>query len=324
MHDGEIIEKIFSNTSSFNDNVLKIFHRQYSENIIYRQWCRHMKVEKDRVNRPEKIPFLPISFFKTHEITTGKFKAEVVFQSSGTTKQKRSSHIVKDLSIYRKSFLTCFQRFYGDAGKYCILALLPSYSPGSSLIMMVKELIRLSGHSFSRFYAGNENDLSEVLRQLESQNQPAILIGVSFALYDFAERFPQPLKSTLIMETGGMKGRKKEITRQELHDFLKGRFELDQIHSEYGMTELLSQAYAKRDGRFICPSWMKVLVRNEHDPLQVSEYGKGLLNIIDLANIYSCSFIATDDVGEVFKDGSFEVNGRQDSSDLRGCSLLLA
>ncbi|MEO8117183.1 MAG: acyl transferase [Bacteroidota bacterium] len=324
MQDGKIIENIFSRALSFNDNALKIFQLQSRENGIYHNWCRQMGIIVNEVYRKDQIPFLPVSFFKTHVVTTGNFNPQTIFQSSGTTEQIRSSHYIKDTAIYRKSFLTCFQQFYGDIKNYCVLALLPSYSPGSSLVMMAEELIRLSGHVCSGFYAGEEEKLYSVLQQMEAAGQPTILLGVSFALLDFAEKFPMTLTHTIVMETGGMKGRKKEITRQELHHILKAKFNLNQIHSEYGMTELLSQAYSKKDGLFYCPPWMKVLVRNENDPLLVSVEGKGLLNIIDLANINSCAFIATDDAGEVYEDGSFEVNGRQDASDLRGCSLLMA
>lgn len=324
MEDGKIIENIFSCASSFNEHALKLFHFQYTHNSIYQNWCRNLGINEAEVNQVLQIPFLPISFFKTHEITTGHFQPEQIFQSSGTTQLTRSRHFVKNLAIYKKSFLSCFQQFYGEMKNYVVLALLPSYSPGSSLVMMTEEFIELSGHAQSGFYANKEEVLFETIKQVESSKQKAILLGVSFALLDFAEKFPLQLTHTIVMETGGMKGRKKEITRLELHEQLKSKFGLEQIHSEYGMTELLSQAYAKKDGRFYCPPWMKVLVRNENDPLQVDATGKGLLNIIDLANLHSCSLIATDDVGEVFEDGSFEVHGRQDASDLRGCSLLLA
>lgn len=324
MEDGKIIENIFSCASSFNEHALKLFHFQYTHNLIYQNWCRNLGINEAEVNQVLQIPFLPISFFKTHEITTGHFQPEQIFQSSGTTQLTRSRHFVKNLAIYKKSFLSCFQQFYGEMKNYVVLALLPSYSPGSSLVMMTEEFIVLSGHAQSGFYANKEEVLFETIKQVESSKQKAILLGVSFALLDFAEKFPLQLTHTIVMETGGMKGRKKEITRLELHEQLKSKFGLEQIHSEYGMTELLSQAYAKKDGRFYCPPWMKVLVRNENDPLQVDATGKGLLNIIDLANLHSCSLIATDDVGEVFEDGSFEVHGRQDASDLRGCSLLLA
>lgn len=323
MEDGKFIDNIFSSATSFNVHALKIFQIQSHENGIYHNWCRQMGINISEVYRMEQLPFLPISFFKTHEITTGNFQPETIFQSSGTTQLTRSRHFIKDTAIYKKSFLTCFRQFYGDIKNYCILALLPAYSPGSSLIMMAAELIRLSGHVCSGFYAGEEEKLYSVLQQMEAAGQPTILLGVSFALLDFAEKFPMTLTHTIVMETGRMKGRKKEITRQELHHILKAKFNLNQIHSEYGMTELLSQAFAKKDGRFYCPPWMKVYVRSENDPLDFAETGKGLLNIIDLANIHSCAFIATDDAGEVFDDGSFEVNGRQDASDLRGCSLMM-
>ena len=323
MQEEEIIENIFSGDTYFNVLALKIFHKQCRENRIYQNWCRQMGINISEVYRLEQIPFLPISFFKTHEIMTGNFKPEAIFQSSGTTQHTKSRHSIKDTGLYRKSFLTSFQHFYGDIKDYCILALLPSYSPGSSLVMMADELIRLSGHTDSGFYADDEEKLFSILKQLEASGQKTILLGVSFALLDFAEKYPIQLAHTIVMETGGMKGRKKEITRKEFHEILKTRFGLNQIHSEYGMTELLSQAYAKIDGLFYCPPWMKVFVRSEYDPQDFGETGKGMLLIIDLVNIYSCAFIATDDIGEVFDDGSFEVYGRQDASDLRGCSLLM-
>jgi hypothetical protein len=232
---------------------------------------------------------------------------------------------VKEVSLYRRSFLKAFTLFYGNVKDYCVLGLLPSYleRQHSSLVMMVDELIKLSGHPASGFYLDEHAKLSQTLQQLESKQQKTLLIGVTFGLLDFAAAFPQKLNHTIVMETGGMKGRRKELTRAEVHQQLKEALGVQKIHSEYGMTELLSQAYSNGDGRFLCPPWMKVLVRDEEDPLSIQETGRGILQVIDLANRYSCSFIATEDIGMVYQDGSFEVWGRMDNSDIRGCSLLV-
>jgi hypothetical protein len=268
---------------------------------------------------------LPISFFKTHTVTAGPFTPETVFESSGTTQTLTSRHLVKEVSLYRRSFLKAFTLFYGNVKDYCVLGLLPSYleRQHSSLVMMVDELIKLSGHPASGFYLDEHAKLSQTLQQLESKQQKTLLIGVTFGLLDFAAAFPQKLNHTIVMETGGMKGRRKELTRAEVHQQLKEALGVQKIHSEYGMTELLSQAYSNGDGRFLCPPWMKVLVRDEEDPLSIQETGRGILQVIDLANRYSCSFIATEDIGMVYQDGSFEVWGRMDNSDIRGCSLLV-
>lgn len=274
---------------------------------------------------PAEIPALPISFFKTHTVVTGTFQPEAVFESSGTTGMVTSRHMVKDASLYRKSFRDAFSLFYGDVSQWCVLGLLPSYleRQHSSLVYMVDDLIRNSGHEKSGFYLNEFAVLSRTLQQLEAAGQRTLLIGVTFGLLDFAEAYPQQLQHTVVMETGGMKGRKKEMTRAEVHALLKSGLGVQTVHSEYGMTELLSQAYSKGEGRLVCPPWMRVLVRDEEDPLQVRTTGRGLLQIIDLANIHSCSFIATEDVGIVHADGSFEVWGRLDNSDMRGCSLLV-
>lgn len=324
MPDESFIENIFHHPDHFNEKALALFHLQYRDNNVYRDWCTHLGIQEAEIHRAAQIPFLPISFFKTHIVKTGIFEPQAVFKSSGTTTTVQSRHFIKDLDLYKKSFTKGFAQFYGDIRDYCLFALLPSYQPGSSLVMMAQEWIRQTGHAWSGFYAGREELLFQRLQAVEQEKQKAILLGVSFALLDFAEKYSLPLNSTMLMETGGMKGRKKEITRQELHALLKQKFVTNQIHSEYGMTELLSQAYAKKDGLFNCPPWMKVRVRNENDPLQVQEKGNGILNIIDLANVYSCAFIATDDIGRIDAEGNFEVMGRLDASDLRGCSLMLA
>jgi hypothetical protein len=326
---GEWHDKIFSVTESgFSQLALDIFHFQYEANSVYNSYVNALGKTPSDVDEIEKIPFLPISFFKTDEIKTGKFNAEVIFKSSGTTQTINSQHHVKDVSIYTQSFTTAFKKIYGDPQKWCVLGLLPSYleKGNSSLVYMVDDLIKQSQHPESGFYLYELEKLKETLFLLERANQRALLIGVTYALLDLAEKFPMQLINTIIMETGGMKGRREELTRIEVHDQLKKAFGKTEIHSEYGMTELLSQAYAKKEGRFEFPPWMKVLIRDDEDPLTVQHSASGVvsgaLNIIDLANVYSCSFIATDDVGKLYPDKSFEVLGRMDGSDLRGCSLL--
>jgi len=309
----------------FLSRALDTFRLQYAQNPLYRQFTDTLGVNPDLVRTLPEIPFLPVSFFKTHSVKTGDFTPEIVFESSGTTGSVTSRHEVKDLALYRQSFTAGFEHFYGPVGEWCIIGLLPAYleRSHSSLVLMVHELIGSSGHPDSGFYLYEHEALKEVLERLERQGQKTLLIGVTFALLDFAEKFPMSLSHTVIMETGGMKGRRREITRAELHDILKGRLGVGAIHAEYGMTELLSQAYASGDGLFACPSWMKVLVRRDDDPLEVGERGEGLLNIIDLANRWSCSFLATEDIGRIGPDGRFEVSGRVDNSDIRGCSLLV-
>ncbi|TXH23418.1 MAG: acyl transferase, partial [Chitinophagaceae bacterium] len=252
------------------------------------------------------------------------FEPQSLFTSSGTTTTINSHHYIKDVSIYKKSFIKAFEQFYGNIDEYCILGLLPSYleRTGSSLVMMVDELIKRSGHAQSGFYLYDFENLHQNLMQLEAAGQKTLLIGVTYALLDFAEQYPIALKNTIVMETGGMKGRKAEMVRSEVHDILKTQFQTRFIHSEYGMTELLSQAYSSGIGRFFTPAWMKILLRKEDDPFDISDNKKGVINVIDLANIHSCSFIATDDLGSLYDDGSFEVLGRMDNADVRGCSLL--
>ena len=293
-----------------------IFNWQAAHNPVYKQWVE--------LNKSSAIPFLPISFFKTQDVFIGE-KPVNLFESSGTTQDVKSNHLVQDLSLYEASFLKGFELFYGKPSHYCIIGLLPSYleRKHSSLVYMVDKLIKASGHAQSGFYLDDFTKLNEVLKDLEKQKQKVWFIGVSFALTDFSIAFPQQLKSTIVLETGGMKGRKEELTRSELHQLLREHLETSTIHSEYGMTELLSQAYAIKEGVFKCPPWMKVMVAEEEDPTAIKETGRGVLHIIDLANIYSCSFIATEDIGEVFEDGSFTVLGRLDASARRGCSLLV-
>ena len=320
------VNNIFSvSGSDFTDRALQLFNWQYLQNPVYRKWCDLTVSNPLDIKTIEQIPALPVGFFKTHTIQTGSFELNDFFESSGTTQTTNSRHWVRDMNLYRQSFNIAFEMFYGKAQDWCIIGLLPAYleRQHSSLVMMVDELIRDSGHSESGFYLYEHEKLSQTLQLLESKKQKTLLIGVTFALLDFAESFPQKLKYSIVMETGGMKGRRREMTRLEVHEQLTMQLGVEKIHSEYGMTELLSQAYSKGDGIFVCPPWMKILVRDEEDPLTVKKSGRGVFNIIDLANADSAAFIATDDVGMVYKDGSFEVFGRMDNSDIRGCSLMV-
>jgi hypothetical protein len=319
------MNRTFFPEQDFLPRALDTFRLQYAQNPLYRQFTDTLGVDPHQVRALPDIPFLPVSFFKTHSVKTGDFTPEIVFESSGTTGSVTSRHEVKDLELYRESFMGGFGHFYGPVGEWCIIGLLPAYleRSHSSLVLMVHELIGSSGHPDSGFYLYEHEALRETLERLERQGQKTLLIGVTFALLDFAEKYSLSLRHTVIMETGGMKGRRREITRAELHDILKERLGVGAVHAEYGMTELLSQAYASGDGLFACPPWMKVLVRRDDDPLEVGERGEGLLNIIDLANRWSCSFLATEDIGRIGPDGRFEVSGRVDNSDIRGCSLLV-
>ncbi len=309
---------------------MEIFFLQYAHNEVYKKYVDALHIVAETIDSIEKIPFLPISFFKTHKVVTGIFQPEIIFESSGTTGKNTSRHFVKTIELYKKSFLNGFNLFYGDVSNWCILGLLPGYleRENSSLIAMVDELIKKSTNGYSGFYLNDHEKLYQSLVHNEIVGQPTLLIGVTYALLDFAEKYSMKLQNTIIMETGGMKGKREEMTREEVHEILKNKFGLNRIHSEYGMTELLSQAYSKGSGIFESPPWMKVLTREYNDPLAINSSAKnkkssnGLINVIDLANLYSCSFIATDDIGRVYKNNSFEVLGRRDVSDLRGCSLL--
>ncbi|MFY7652741.1 MAG: acyl transferase [Chitinophagaceae bacterium] len=323
------LNNIFSiNELNFSDEAFKMAEWHYKQNEVYKKWCNLIHKKPLFVNNYIDylaIPFLPIAFFKTHQLLTNNRSVDIVFESSGTTKTNLSKHFVSDLSIYEKSFIAGFEAVFGSINNWCILGLLPAYleRQHSSLVYMVNKLISLSNNTSSGFYLYDYNKLQQIIQQQERAAKPTLVFGVTFALLDFAEAFRMQLKHTLIMDTGGMKGRKKEITREEVNRFLQKQWNIPFIYSEYGMTELLSQAYAKANGRYVCPPWMKVVVRQEDNPLEVRKTGKGLLNIIDLANVYSMPFIATDDIGIVHEDGSFEVLGRLDNADLRGCSLLL-
>jgi hypothetical protein len=303
--------------------VPELFRFQYLTNSLYRAYVDALKIDPAGVQEISQIPFLPIQFFKSHRVVCGEFEPEVVFESSGTTQTQNSRHLVKDTSIYTRSFMEAFRLFYGPVEDFVVLGLLPSYLErrNSSLVYMVQEMIQRSGKPESGFYLYEHEKLAETLQSLQ---QPVLLIGVTFALLDFAERFQLKLPNVIVMETGGMKGRREEWTREELHAYLKERLGVTTIHAEYGMTELLSQAYSKGEGIFRCPPWMKVLVRDENDPFQLySANASGVINVIDMANIHSCAFIATDDIGRLHADGSFEVLGRMDHSALRGCSLMV-
>jgi phenylacetate-coenzyme A ligase PaaK-like adenylate-forming protein len=324
-------KKIF-NISSFNDfnkTAIEIFNYQYKYNNFYQKYVNYLSIDFKKVKYFEQIPFLPIGFFKTHKIITGRQKnIDAVFISSGTTSFNKSKHYISDISIYEKSFKKGFEYFYGNINDYCIIALLPSYleKKGSSLIYMVKSLIKQSNNRESKFYSDNYKDLICDLKKICCLGkQKILLIGTSFALLDIAEQYSNiSVPNMIVMETGGMKGKRKELTRQELHYLLSKNFGAQYIHSEYGMTELLSQAYSVKNGIFKCPPWMKILIRDINDPFTIIDKGKtGGINIIDLANFNSCSFIATQDLGKLYKDESFEVLGRFDYSDIRGCNLMM-
>ena len=321
-----LINKIMAikSESDFEGLSLNLFDFQLKNNPVYAQYAS-LILNNKAPNNIFEIPFLPIDFFKKEQIICKGQGIEEVFLSSGTTGDK-SKHLVADLSIYKKSYLQAFKQFYGDITDYCILALLPSYQEGegSSLIYMVDDLITKSKHPKSGFYLGNLNALSDTIKELENKNQKTILFGVTYALLDFAKEFPQHLQHTIIMETGGMKGKRKEMLKEEVHKILKHSFVTENIHSEYGMTELLSQSYSKGDNIFKSPPWKKILIRDVNDPLSIIGNNKtGGINVIDLANIYSCPFIATQDLGRTFDDDTFSVLGRFDNSDGRGCNLMV-
>lgn len=315
-----------STKAEFEDLALEVFRFQYNQVELYRTFCQALKVSPDQVTCIQEIPFLPIQFFKSHQIIKKESTAELVFTSSGTTGSKTSKHFVPDPELYEHTFKAAFNQFYGNIKDYAVLALLPSYleRTGSSLIYMAQNFIEESEHPDSGFYLNELKALGKKLRQLDAEGQPVLLIGVSFALLDLIEQEQFSLEHTIVMETGGMKGRRKELTRQELHARLCLGFGIDKIHSEYGMTELLSQAYSKGEGLFYCPRSMDILIREPEDPLHILKNNKnGGINVIDLANLYSCSFIATQDLGKKRDDGSFEVLGRFDHSDIRGCNLMV-
>ncbi len=321
-------EDIFSISSAkqFEKMALKVFRHQYDHNLVYRQFCDFVKKDKQTVKSLKQIPFLPIQFFKSHDVVSTIDEPQAIFTSSGTTGSITSRHLVTDVSLYEQSYRQAFSQFYGNIEDYTVLALLPSYleRQGSSLIHMVDDLIQLSNNSNSGFYLNDYDALVSKLLEQERDNKNVLLIGVTFALLDLIEKQNFKLENTIIMETGGMKGRRKEMIREELHEILTKGFGVKSIHSEYGMTELLSQAYSLGNGIFECPSWMQIHIRDTEDALTYISNGKtGGINVIDLANINSCSFIATQDLGKKYDNGSFEVLGRFDNSDIRGCNLMV-
>ena len=313
-------------TKEFHKTAMKVFRFQFQHNQVYQKYCLLLKKSPDNVKHLTEIPFLPIEFFKSKDILSSIDPIQTTFTSSGTTGMITSKHHVADLGFYEASFRSAFSKFYGNIEDYAVLALLPSYleREGSSLIYMAKDFIEGSNHPDSGFYLHNYNELAQKLVELDNSGQNVLLIGVTYALLDLIELQKFQLKNTIIMETGGMKGKRKEMIREELHTILAEGFGVEKIHSEYGMTELLSQAYSFGDGIFECPPWMDILIRDTEDPLTIIEDGKtGGINVIDLANINSCSFIATQDLGKKYPDYSFEVLGRFDNSDIRGCNLMV-
>ena len=314
-----------SNQKQFEKIALKVFRYQYDHNLVYHEFCQLLKVEKQQVKSLLQSPFLPIQFFKSHQVVTGENPIQTTFTSSGTTGMTTSNHFVSDLSLYESSYHQAFSQFYGNIEDYVVLALLPSYleREGSSLIYMVNDLIERTNNPDSGFYLHNYKELISKLIALDQSGENVILIGVTYALLDLIEMQKFQLHHTIIMETGGMKGKRKELIREELHEILCRGFGVASIHSEYGMTELLSQAYSLGNGVFECPPWMQILIRDTEDALQYIADGKtGGINVIDLANINSCSFIATQDLGKKNPNASFEVLGRLDTSDIRGCNLM--
>ncbi len=310
----------------FNEIALEIFHFQYKFNIVYKHFVDFLKTKISRINHYSQIPFLPVEFFKNHKVISGDFKTDMFFSSSGTTGMKTSKHYVKHIELYESSFLKTYELFFGSPKDYVILALLPSYleRTGSSLVYMADKLIELSKSNESGFYLNELAELHSLLVTLKKRKQKVLLLGVTYALLDLAEQFPMHFPELILMETGGMKGNRKELVRDELHTKLRNVFGVKEIYSEYGMTELLSQAYSSKDGIFNCPPWMKILIRDVNDPLNIQPDGKiGGINIIDFTNIYSCSFIATQDLGKIDSAGSFEILGRFDNSDTRGCNLMV-
>ncbi|MDG1136207.1 MAG: acyltransferase [Bacteroidales bacterium] len=323
-----LTNRVFSITSTkeFNDLAVEIFHFQFKKNITYREYVENLGLNLDKIDTPNQIPFIPISFFKNHTIITGTNNYDHIFTSSGTTGKNTSKHYIRDLSVYEQSFRDTFTIFFGDIKQYVILALLPSYleREGSSLVYMADKLIADSNHPESGFYLDEYEKLISVLNELKIKGKRVILLGVTYALLDLAENYHLNFPELIIMETGGMKGRRKEMIREEVHEKIKKSYGVPQVFSEYGMTELLSQAYSNGNGEFTCPPWMQVLIRDVNDPFSILKPNcTGGINVIDLANIYSCSFIETQDLGKISMNNTFEVLGRFDNSDVRGCNLLI-
>ena len=315
-----------SSHDDFNELALDIFHFQYKNNIVYNQFVDFLNIQVSKIVDYTQIPFLPVEFFKTHKVVSEEFDPEIIFSSSGTTGIQTSKHHVKNLELYELSFNKTFRLFFGSPKDFVILALLPSYleKGGSSLVYMANKLINDSNKPESGFYLNEYKELHSLLTILKARKQKVVLLGVTYALLDLAEQFPIDFPELILMETGGMKGKRKELIRNELHTKLKTAFNVSHIYSEYGMTELLSQAYSFGEGIFKTPPWLKILIRDVNDPLSIMPISKaGGINIIDLANIYSCSFIATQDLGKTGLNNTFEILGRFDNSDVRGCNLLV-
>jgi phenylacetate-coenzyme A ligase PaaK-like adenylate-forming protein len=316
-----------SDPAGFNKTALDIFRFQAGSNPVYKEFISNLGLKPESVLSVDQIPFLPIEVFKEHKVITGTSTPVAIFESSGTSGSRISRHYVCDISLYEESFLTCFRYFYGDPQDYFIAGLLPSYieKGNSSLVYMVERLIALSHDKRSRFFLNDNELLLKTLQHVKKESSRVMLIGVSYALLDLAEKYSPDLSGVIVVETGGMKGRRREIIRPELHSILKNGLKISSVNSEYGMTELLSQAWSDRDGLFQVPPWMKILIRETEDPLTILKSNEitGGINIIDLANIDSCSFIATSDLGKLHKDGGFEVLGRFDNSDVRGCNLMV-
>ncbi|MEJ7558705.1 MAG: acyl transferase [Pedobacter sp.] len=326
----ELADQVFSilDNEDFERVGLAVFRHQAEHCAVYRDYIRNLRIEPSSIGSLKQVPYLPIAFFKSHDVLSDLSSTpQITFSSSGTTGMSQSKHFVTDVAIYEQSFKNAFELFYGPVSEICILALLPSYleRDGSSLIYMIDELIKDSGHPQSGYFLHNHDDLKNNLEALQQAGQKTLLIGVTYALLDFVESYHLNFPELIVMETGGMKGKRKEMVREELHEILTTGFGVTAIHSEYGMTELLSQGYSKGEGIFNCPPWMKITLRDTNDPLSAAEKHKtGGINVIDLANINSCSFIATQDLGRVYPDGSFEVLGRFDNADIRGCNLLIS
>jgi phenylacetate-coenzyme A ligase PaaK-like adenylate-forming protein len=316
-----------TNDADFNLVALEVFNYQHKHNTIYKAYILSLKIEVTDVKHYTQIPFLPIEFFKSQQVVCNRINADsACFSSSGTTGQTTSKHYVNDIAVYEKSFNKGFELFYGNPKDYCILALLPNYleRTGSSLVYMFDKLIQASSHPQSGFYLNNLEELKATIELLKQRKQKTILLGVTYALLDLAEMEVELTDDFIVMETGGMKGRRKEMLKEELHQTLKQGLNVNAVHSEYGMTELLSQAYSKQNGVFECPPWMKILIRDVNDPFSyVKSQKSGGVNVIDLANINSCSFIETKDLGKITQDSYFEILGRFDNSDLRGCNLMI-
>ncbi|MDA0757586.1 MAG: acyl transferase [Bacteroidetes bacterium] len=307
----------------FKNKAIALFKKQFKSNLTYNNYCKLLKIQPNQIKELNQIPFIPIQFFKTHKIISNKNNVTHLFKSSGTSGIK-STHYVTDINLYKKSFRKCFEFFYGPIQNYTFLGLLPSYleQKNSSLIFMIDDFINKSKHEESEFYLNDYKKLYNTLIKLKKEKKKTILFGVSYALIDFVDNFSIDINGFTIIETGGMKGRRKEITREELHSKLSKGFNVKNIHSEYGMTELFSQAYSIKDGVFRNPPWMKTLIRDVNNPLSVSLKGKGAMNFIDLANVNSCAFIASDDIGEIFDNSDYKISGRLSESEIRGCNLM--